>query len=285
MEQKSLASLQERARSNFLFRVSLTFIPRKKQMERDLTLRTYRKLLDSYLETEHHPIALEDYFLGDFRSDRPLLLRHDVDRDPERSLDMARIEHEIGVRGTYYFRTIPGVFNPSIIRSIGELGHEIGYHYEDLARCKGDMQKAIREFRKNLEALRAYVPVRTVCMHGSPLSKHDNRKIFEHLNPEEEGILGEPYLHIEPGSFFYLSDTGGRWDGGASSVRDSSEGDRYGIRTSFELMEALHAGRLPSHIHQTVHPQRWIDARIPWIREQGLQTIKNGIKRILKRSR
>jgi hypothetical protein len=254
-------------------------------MERDLTLRTYRKLLESYLEEHYHPIALEDYFMKGLENEGTLLLRHDVDRDPERSLEMARIEHEIGLRGTYYFRTIPGVFNPSIIHSIAELGHEIGYHYEDLARCKGDMKRALEAFRRNLEALRACYPVRTVCMHGSPLSRHDNRRIFEHLDPEQEGILGEPYLHIEPGSFFYLSDTGGHWDGGASSVRDSSEGDLYGIRTSFELMSALHARRLPSQIHQTVHPQRWIDARITWLREQGLQSIKNGIKRILKKSR
>ena len=31
-------------------------------------------------------------------------IRHDIDRKPERALKMAEIEHDFGVKSTYYFR-------------------------------------------------------------------------------------------------------------------------------------------------------------------------------------
>jgi len=61
-----------------------------------------------------------------------VILRHDVDARPQNSLRLARLEHTLGIRGTYYFR-IPHTFQPSIIQEIASLGHEIGYHYETLA--------------------------------------------------------------------------------------------------------------------------------------------------------
>lgn len=254
-------------------------------MERDFTLRTYRELILTYQEEGYLPISLERYFEKGLPQDRTLLLRHDVDRAPERSLKMARLEHELGIRGTYYFRSVQSSFNPRIIRAISELGHEIGYHYEDLALWQGDMDRAVDAFRKNLEGFRGYYPVRTVCMHGSPLSVHDNKRLFERIDLKEEGIIGEPYLHIDAGRFFYLSDTGGRWDGAGSSVRDASEGDRIGVRSSFGLMEALRNDGLPKGVHQTVHPQRWIDEKGPWLWERSSQKAKNQLKKLLKRLR
>ena len=48
------------------------------------------------------------------------------------SLRTARIESELGIKGTYYFRMIPESFDDRVIKQIYDLGHEIGYHYEDV---------------------------------------------------------------------------------------------------------------------------------------------------------
>lgn len=253
-------------------------------MARDLTLRTYLKLLRTYLDMGYSPIPLERYFSEGPPQGRTLLLRHDVDRSPDRSLKMAQVEAEAGVKGTYYFRTVPASFEPRIIRAIADLGHEIGYHYEDLARCKGNMDRAADSFLKGLEQMRRFYPVRTVCMHGSPLSSHNNLRLLERIDLAREGIIGEPYRDL-PDAFFYLSDTGGHWSEKGSSVRDHSQGASYGIRTSFQLMEAIEEDRLPPQIQQTVHPQRWKDQLGPWLKEQGMQKIKNGIKKLLKLTR
>ena len=60
------------------------------------------------------------------------ILRHDVDRLPLNALDLAKIENSFGIKGSYYFRVVPESFNFDIIKKIEELGHEIGYHYEDV---------------------------------------------------------------------------------------------------------------------------------------------------------
>jgi len=46
---------------------------------------------------------------------------------------MARLENELGIKATYFFRTIPHTFKPEIIKEIAGMGHEIGYHYENLS--------------------------------------------------------------------------------------------------------------------------------------------------------
>lgn len=61
-----------------------------------------------------------------------ILLRHDVDRLPQNSLKLAQIEHSLGIKGTYYFRIVPESYNLEIMHQIADLGHEIGYHYEDI---------------------------------------------------------------------------------------------------------------------------------------------------------
>lgn len=65
-------------------------------------------------------------------NDKTIILRHDVDKLPENSLRFAQIQHELGIRGSYYFRMVPESFDTDIIKQIANLGHEIGYHYEDI---------------------------------------------------------------------------------------------------------------------------------------------------------
>jgi len=79
---------------------------------------------------------------------------------------------------------------------------------------------AIRDFEWNLEKLRKFYPVKTICMHGSPLSKYDNRKLWEKYDYRDYGIIDEPYFDIDFNVVFYLTDTGRRWDGDSVSVRD-----------------------------------------------------------------
>ena len=65
--------------------------------------------------------------------DRVVILRHDVDTLPENSLKTAKLEHDLGIKGTYYFRIVRESYDEIIIKQIAGLGHEIGYHYENLS--------------------------------------------------------------------------------------------------------------------------------------------------------
>lgn len=95
-------------------------------------------------------------------------MRHDVDLLPQNSLHFANIEAVKGIKGSYYFRAVPESWDESIIKKIADLGHEVGYHYENMDTTNGDIDKAWDEFRFHLMALRKLVGVKTICMYGSP---------------------------------------------------------------------------------------------------------------------
>jgi len=248
-----------------------------------------------------------------------VILRHDVDKKETNSLLNAQIENLLGIVGTYYFRIVSGSFDENVIRRIYDLGHEIGYHYEDLAIAKGDHKKAIMLFEQNLAKLRRIVPVETICMHGSPLSRWDNRQLWKYYDYRDFGIIGEPYFDIDFDEVLYLTDTGRRWDGESVSVRDKVENlrgvegiekqideeavklslkttitknqgavksteDKPYIRkfhSTFDIIDAAESGTLPEKIMLTVHPQRWNNDMLPWLKELIWQNAKNNGKWIL----
>jgi len=216
-----------------------------------------------------------------------IALRHDIDRRPENALKMARMEAEMGVMGIYFFRTRPHVFKPEIIKEIADMGHEIGYHYENLADCMGNMELAIKDFERNLGKLRQIVPIKSICMHGSPLSKFDNRDLWKQFDYQEFGIDFEPYFDVDFSEVFYLTDTGRCWDGAAVSVRDRVDGGAHEwpvYHTTWDIIRALEEGTFPLPAMITIHPQRWSDNIFSWTRELVSQNVKNMAKRVLVRN-
>ena len=116
-------------------------------MERDFTLKLYSKLCEKILDNNFQPVRVDEYLTEKKISDNPkMILRHDVDRLPNQALKIAKIENDLGITSTYYFRSIRSVFKEDLIVSISNLGHEIGYHYEVLANNNGDKKKALIAF-------------------------------------------------------------------------------------------------------------------------------------------
>ena len=301
----------------------------------DFTINTYRLLLETLLSKDYSFIPFVEYLKEPL--DRCVILRHDVDDKKLNSLQTARLENELGIRGTYYFRMVPESFDEGVIKKIHELGHEVGYHYEDLSklaqgsgrRAQGKkriqdqlVSDAIASFRNNLETLRRIVPIETICMHGSPLSKWDNRLLWQYYDYHDFGIKGEPYFDLDFSKVLYLTDTGRRWDGEAVSIRDKAmnkeiekgrggedEKGRKGyietkghqdedlvphtayrtpfshFHSTFEIIRAAQANVLPDRIMLTVHPQRWTNRPLPWLKELVWQNVKNAGKRAVVRSR
>ena len=217
-----------------------------------------------------------------------LTLRHDVDLKPQNSLRTARLEAEKGLFGIYYFRAVPESWDETIIRQIAALGHEIGYHYESLTTCNGDVDAAYEDFKTNLAALRKIVPVKSICMHGSPRSPYDSKDIWRKYDYHALGIENEPYLDTDFSQTFYLTDTGRRWDGYKVSVRDKipqyqDEWTAKGLsfRSTDDLLKALRDHRIPKNLMITVHPQRWAPFGPAWCKELLLQNAKHLIKRII----
>ena len=258
---------------------------------KDFSLDIYRELLESLQEKGYELISYSEYCcLKDEKKQMPerfVILRHDVDAKPENSLRTAQIEHSIGARATYYFRVGKESNHPEIIRAITTLGHEIGYHYEDMSLCGGDYEQAWAHFKSWLDYFRKFYAVETICMHGAPTSKYDSKDLWQKYDYKSLGLIGEPYLDTDFSDVFYLTDTGRCWDGYKVSVRDKipqyqEEWHQRGWtwHGTEELIAAVKAGRLPAHVMITTHPQRWTNNSAEWWRELVLQKMKNIIKKI-----
>ena len=215
---------------------------------------------------------------------RILIIRHDVDRLPENALKTAEIEHSLNISSSYYFRMMKKSFNPDIIRSITDLDHEIGYHYEDLASANGDYNEAFRQFKINLFKIRKLYPVKTICMHGNPLSKWDNRLMWEKFNYKELDIICEPYFDIDYSKVFYLTDTGRKWNANSVNVRDkigNSKHFKHCYKSTDNIIYALKTMKFPKIAIINSHPERWSDSIYFWLKQLIIQNLKNTIKFII----
>ena len=255
----------------------------------DFTLKTYGQLLEALLNAGYTFQKFSDYLKTP--AEKVVILRHDVDKEPFNALIFADIQSSYRITGSYYFRAVPESWDTYSIEGIAAMKNEVGYHYETMDTAKGDPKEAISQFEYHLKELRKFGTVETICIHGSPRSRHDNRALWDHYNYKDYGIIGEPYFDVDYSKVFYLTDTGRRWDGYKVSVRDKIPGhqerwEREGLvfRHTKDVIRAINEGRMPDKVMMTFHPQRWHDwpeFKFPWIKELLLQNAKNVVKWVL----
>lgn len=229
-------------------------------------------------------MTIADY-LREPPNDKIVLFRHDVDRLPQNSVKSAEIEHRLGIRATYYFRMIPGIFKPRLIRQVAALGHEIGYHYETLSQAKGKVDNAWLLFRRNLAHLRKIAPIETISMHGRPFSPHDNREIWKTYDFREAGIRGEAYLSLDYSRIAYFTDTGRIWNNTKFNIRDQVKGPALPeFRNTRQMLKYI-----KNTGHQTIciltHPNRWSETAPEWIWNLLSDWLVNGAKLGIKQIR
>lgn len=258
----------------------------------DFTLKTYTRLLEAFKEAGYRFFTFENYCEhGDgYNSDRFVILRHDVDKKAQNTLAIAKMDAALGVHSSFYFRIVKSSNDPDVIKAVVALGHEVGYHYEDLSYSQGDVKWAVQRFKENLDYFRRFYPVKTICMHGAPQSPYDGRDLWKHHDYRDFGIIGEPYLDIDFSMVFYLSDTGRRWDGFNVSLRDKvpayqDEWVKRGwvYHSTDDIIKALANGAFPEKLMLTTHPQRWTKHWGEWVEEYVSQSLKNVVKKWLVR--
>ena len=255
--------------------------------ERDFTLQKYEQLCRTFLESGYKVSTILDYLTNKsvFEEGYIVILRHDVDRKPFNALKMAHIETNLGIRSTYYFRAKTNTFKPILIKQIARLGHEIGYHYESLSDMHGNLELAIEDFKNNLQKFRKLVPVKTICMHGSPLSKWDNRDIWRKYDYKDFDLIGEPYLSIDYKNIIYCSDTGRNWDSHRFNLRDKVNYNlEIRIDSTIDLINLLKSKVYKTFFIQC-HPERWTDHILSYLLSFFSDKLANAGKNIVKLAR
>ena len=247
---------------------------------RDFTLEKYRELCQAILASNYIPLPVRDYLEQEPRADgRIVVFRHDVDRKIANALRMAELERAMGIRSTYYFR-YPRTFNPDVVREVHGLGHEIGYHYEVLAKTRGDYTRAIALFSDELNAFREICDIHTICMHGSPLSRYDNRDLWQKYDFREFGITGEAYISMAGKDIHYFTDTGRSWSG-KYSLRDvMPDAGMVPVENTDDFIEFARSSG-GKDLYLTVHPERWAGGTVEWVIEFVKDIVVNVGKRIL----
>jgi hypothetical protein len=260
------------------------------EMMQDFMMGKYQELCQTLLDCDYSIVPVFDWLkqrgagqhdAGMVTDHAVAVVRHDVDRRPGNALKMAELEYVMGICSTYYFR-YPSTFKPEIIRHIQGLGHEIGYHYEVLSKAKGDPERAIHLFEQELRAMREVCDIRTICMHGSPLSRYDNRDLWNHYDLQDFGVDGEAYLSLQDAGLRYFTDTGRNWCG-KHSVRDVMPGSSPAlsyVETTDDLIDWIRSSG-EEGLYLTVHPERWALDEREWTAGYVKDLVVNAGKRVL----
>jgi hypothetical protein len=177
-------------------------------------LGAYRHLLETALEAGYSILSIERYWriVTDAALDpagRYLILRHDIDTDPQTAAIMWRIEHSLAVESSHFFRL--STLDIELMRAIEAAGGRASYHYEELAtvarqrrpRTHDQAVRLIPEaqelFAANLARLRKLtgIGMEVVASHGDFLNRKLGIKNTTILADErfrrEMGITVEPY--------------------------------------------------------------------------------------------
>lgn len=255
-------------------------------MSIDFTIGKYTDLCEAIAFSGYTCLTVRAYLETRDLSSRLIVMRHDVDASPRNEPKTALIESDFGISATYYFRYKPNIFRPDVVLDIAAMGHEIGYHYETLDRAKGDLQKALELFGRELAAFKEVIDIKTVSMHGNPLTQWDNRDLWRKYDLRDFGILGEAYLSFH--DIVYLTDTGRTWSP-AYKVKDklppglkgAGLGDSaHEVRSTDDVIKLIETGRY-HHLYLNTHAGRWGADALDWAtslaKDRAVNIVKLGL--------
>ena len=151
-------------------------------------LRIYDEILDLAKQKGYDVVSLSDWLnISDKnKSNKHLILRHDVDHASEATLKMLNIEHARGCTASYYFRKHTA--EKRIIEEIKSKGGEVSLHFETLSdfvnenrwiKSEYDLKRAdafsvcLDRLKADLNSFRDIygVPAITIAAHGAPENK------------------------------------------------------------------------------------------------------------------
>ena len=276
------------------------------------TFNSYRRLLDCIGEHGFAIYGIEEILAArreeTLPDDKYVAIRHDVDYFPGRAMTMAEIEHERKITATYYIRRRFFDDNIDMVRKIGGLGHQIGYHYEevDTHQKAPNMQigrDAVGFFIGSLLDIdRLGFHIKTVCAHGNPLTDVDNRQVVHLLRDDNyldklaftydrevvrtkvsQRLIGDASIDITGADFdLYIPDTG-RFNP-RYNLKDRIDGCSIAGLSNLDDFRKILADDSHRRIYMNMHPDRWSGDAATWLFDFAFDTAKNFVKRFIGKS-
>lgn len=275
------------------------------------TFDSYRKLLDTISGAGFavHGIEkiIEARIDGFIPEGKFVAIRHDVDYYPKRALVLAKIEAERETFTTYYVRRqfFDSDEHLNLIRQIADLGHQIGYHYEEVdTHQKAPNNQVARDavgffVGSLLDLDKLGFPIKTVCAHGNPISDVDNKQVVHLLRNEKfldelaftfdrnmvkekvsERLIGDASIDITGQDFdIYIPDTG-RFNP-RYNLKDHIDDCPTAKLNSLHDLQAILNNSKNQRVYMNMHPDRWSGDIFTWLFDFGLDTAKNTVKRFM----
>lgn len=221
-----------------------------------------------------------------------IVLKHDVETDVPRALELAKIEHKYGHKGSYYVQAylLRDRENIALLKQMQQMGHEISYHYDVLDSNKGDFENAIKEFESNRKLFEDNgFHLITVCQHGNPIVERSgytsNRDFFrsrevQKLYPGIADIMVDykTKYHTE---YTYYSDAGRRFSTIYDPINnDVVDSEDKNIRHD-DLSEVLNAIRKGGNAFISTHPHRWTKSAVEYTAKNLLFKFVKGTAKLL----
>ncbi len=175
----------------------------------DFTLAGYQRLIATLAAKGYRCVLYPD---GDPAA-RHLILRHDIDMDPEAAVRVAELENRVGVVATYFVLVRSELYNPAskagtrAVHRLIELGHEVGLHF-DATLYENDLRVLAQgaESERRVLEMTTGQAIRTLSLHRpSPALLDGEFAVPGLLNAYEPRFFEE---------FAYVSDSRGGWHHG-----------------------------------------------------------------------
>ncbi len=141
-----------------------------------------------------------------------VILRHDIDNDIQKALELARIEKELNVTSTYFVLVTSDFYNvfsarsERLLREISDCGHDIGLHFDEVRypeiKTSEDAKERVLQEAKQLSLITGK-PVNTVSMHRPS-------KMMLEADLKIPGMINS-YAQVFFKQFKYLSDSRRHW--------------------------------------------------------------------------
>lgn len=197
---------------------------------------TFVEVLHVLKQRDYHFLTFSDVLENNPRMKKTCLLRHDVDVSMDLALQMAHVEHEQGVRSTYFVMLRSPMYNilsrhgSAALAELTALGHEIGLHFD--AGCQPSPGKSMSDelvFELGILEELAGCAVKAFSFH-QPTDEIIN------LCLRLPGLINT-YNHDQLAGYKYISDSNRLW-------RDQNP---------FQLITSG-----VDHLHILLHPIWWM---------------------------
>lgn len=172
----------------------------------------YRHFLE-HIRNQGYGLATFDDLTGDqARQTKRCFMRHDLDVSLDFALEMARLEHSMGVRTTYFVMFRSPIYNllsrhnSQQLQGLRRLGHQIGLHF-DVSCAREPWQPVESALRFELNALEFMLGEKVTAF-----SLHQPTQAVIEQQIEVPGVLNAYHPgHLR--GIRYLSDSNRNWRG------------------------------------------------------------------------